>query len=155
MDGLKEATEMLTFPLIAGIVTWFVTLVLGIIFMVKFKPNHKNPKIEEAIRRGHVVKGYSTGKWDGHNNRLRDKKDDTYRCDYIYKVDGKEMMYRYVGHTLPPSPISLYYLDDPRKAFPGMEMSTWGRDIASIRYALVFILPFIFGALVMNALGGL
>jgi len=154
MEFPTEELDMLTFPMIAGIITWLVTQILAILFMIRFRPDKKNPKIDEAIRRGHVVKGVNNGKWDGHNDRLRDVKDNTYDAEYVYVVNGKKMIYKYTGHTLPPSTINLYYLDDPRKVFPGMDMSTWGRDISGLRYALVYILPLLFGALVMIALGG-
>lgn len=154
MEFPTESLDMITFPMIAGTITWIVTQILAILFMIKFRPDKKNPKIDEAIRRGHVVKGVNNGKWDGHNNRLRDVKDNTYDAEYVYVVNGKKMIYKYTGHTLPPSTINLYYLDDPRKVFPGMDMSTWGRDISGLRYALVYILPLLFGALVIIALGG-
>ena len=148
MEFPAEALKMITFPMMAGIITWLVTQVLGIIFMIKFKPDKKNPKIDEAIRRGHVVKGVNNGKWDGHNDRLRDVKDTSYKAEYVYEVNGKKMIYKYTGHTLPPSTINLYYLDNPSKVFPGMEMTSWARDMAGLRFALVYILPLIFGALV-------
>ncbi len=154
MGGPSEPAEMFSFPFIAGFIVWLLTQILGMVFMIKFRPDKKNPKIDEAIRRGHVVKGVNNGRWNGHNNRLRDVKDDTYDAEYVYEVNGKKMIYKYTGHTLPPSTINLYYLDNPKKVFPGMEMSTWARDMAGLRFALVYILPLIFGALVIKALGG-
>ena len=64
--------------------------------MIKFKPDKKNRKIEEAIRRGHVVKGVNNGRWDGHNNRLRDVKDDTYDAEYelLKQNQFKKMVYK-------------------------------------------------------------
>ena len=56
---------------------------------------------------------------------------------------------------MPPYRIKLYYLDDQRKVFPGMHMTIWARDIAGLKYALVYILPLIFGALVFLALRGI
>lgn len=155
MEFSTEELNMLSFPMVAGVLTWLVTQILGIVYMIKFKPDKKNRKIEEAIRRGHVVKGVNNGRWDGHNNRLRDVKDDTYDAEYVYEVNGKKMIYKYTGHTLPPSTISLYYLGNPKKVFPGMGMSTWARDMAGLRFALIYILPLVFGALVMLALGGI
>lgn len=156
MDFPSEMTDMLTFPMVAGMITWLVTQILGILFMIKFSPHKKNRKIDEAIRRGHVVTAYSNGKWDGHNSLLNTgKRHSSFTCEYVYKVDGKEMTYVYTGQTFPPGVIKLYYVDNPKKVIPGMDMSTWARDMAGLRFALVYILPFVFGALVMNALGGI
>ena len=151
MEFPAEAKELFTFPMMAGFVTWLVTQILAIWFMVKFKPQKKNRKIEEAIRLGHVVKAVNDGKWDAYNYRQRKE----YNCDYVYMVNGRKYKYGYVGRSIPPQELTLYYLNDPGKAFPGMDMMTWGHDMAGLKYALVFIIPLVLGALVIVKLGGI
>ena len=70
-------------------------------------------------------------------------------------VDGKKMVYRCHGYTMPPEPLMLYYIDDPQKVFPGDNIKNYRRDMAGLRRALIYIIPLLLGAGVMLALGGL
>ena len=55
---------------------------------------------------------------------------------------------------MPPSPLTLYYIDNPKKVSPGDNVNTYWRDMAGLRYAAVYIIPLLLGALVIAALGG-
>ena len=144
---------LLSPPFIAGFITWLMTQIVMFVFMIRHKP--RNRKVEEAVRRGHVVKAYIAGRGyeknrpeEGTKGRL------SFSCDYEYIVDGKKMVYRYQGYTMPPSPLTLYYIDDPKKVFPGDGVNNYWRDMAGLRYAVIFIIPLILGVLVVRALGG-
>jgi hypothetical protein len=56
----QEMSVLLSPPLIAGFITWLVTQIVMIIFMIRHKP--RNRKVEEAVRRGHMVKTYIAGR---------------------------------------------------------------------------------------------
>ena len=58
-------------------------------------------------------------------------------------VDGKKMVYRYHGYTMPPEPLTLYYIDDPKKVFPGDNINNYRRDMAGLWRALIYIIPLI------------
>lgn len=150
---LSEMSKVMTPPVIAGTLTWFVSQIIMIVIMIKYKP--KNRMVEKAVRKGHVVKAYTVGRVDtlnrpedGGKGRL------TFSCNYEYTVNGKKMRYRYQGYTMPPSPLTLYYIDDPKKVFPGDNINTYRRDMAGLRYAAVYIIPLLLSALVIAALGG-
>ena len=114
------------------------------------------PILEEAVRRGNVVKAHITGRVD-RLNRPEDggKGRRMFSCDYEYAVNGKKMIYRYIGYTMPPEPLTLYYIDDPKKVFPGDNINNYRRDMAGLWRALIYIVPLLLGAGVMLALGGL
>lgn len=150
---LSEMSKVMTPPVIAGTLTWFVSQIIMIVIMIKYKP--KNRIVEKAVRRGHVVKAYTVGRVDtlnrpedGEKGRL------TFLCNYEYTVNGKKMRYRYQGYTMPPSPLTLYYIDDPKKVFPGDNINTYWRDMAGLRYAVIFVIPIFFAVLIMFLLGG-
>ena len=52
MEFSTEELNMLSFPMVAGVLTWLVTQILGIVYMIKFKPDKKNRKIEEIMEDG-------------------------------------------------------------------------------------------------------
>lgn len=150
---LSEMSKVMTPPVIAGTLTWFISQIIMIVAMIKYKP--KNRMVEKAVRKGHVVKAYIVGKVDtlnrpedGGKGRL------TFSCNYEYTVNGKKMRYRYQGYTMPPSPLTLYYIDDPKKVFPGDNVNTYWRDMAGLRYAVIFVIPIFFAVLIMFLLGG-
>jgi len=150
----QEMSMMMSPPIIAGAVTWLVSQVFILIVMIGRKP--KNRKVDEAVRRGHVIKAHIKGRVD-RLNRPEDggKGRRMFSCDYEYAVNGERMIYRYIGYTMPPDPLTLYYLNDPGRAFPGDNINNYGRDMAgAARYALVFIIPVLLGAAAMFALGG-
>ena len=149
----KELSMLMSPPVIAGVVTWLVSQIVMIILMINHKP--KNRKVDEAVRRGHVVKAYITGRVDRLNRPEEGSKGRlTYVCDYKYMVDGKRMVYQYQGYTMPPEPLTLYYIDDPKKVFPGENINNYWRDMAGLRRALIYIVPLLLGAGVMLAMGG-
>ena len=150
----QEMTMLMSPAVIAGVVTWLVSQIVMIIIMIRHKP--KNRKVEEAVRRGNVVKAHITGRVD-RLNRPEDggKGRRMFSCDYEYAVNGKKMIYRYIGYTMPPEPLTLYYIDDPKKVFPGDNINNYRRDMAGLRRALIYIVPLLLGAGVMLALGGL
>ena len=115
----QEMSVLLSPPFIAGFITWLVTQIAMIVFMIRHKP--RNRKVEEAVRRGHAVKAYIVGRVYKEYNSPEEsvKERQIYRCDYEYVVNGKKMRYRYHAYTMPPSPLTLYYIDDPKKVFPG------------------------------------
>jgi hypothetical protein len=78
---LSEMSKVMTPPVIAGTLTWFVSQIIMIVIMIKYKP--KNRMVEKAVRRGHVVKAYTVGRVDtlnrpedGGKGRL------TFLCNY-------------------------------------------------------------------------
>ena len=156
----QEMSAMMSPTVIAGAVTWLVLQVIMIVFMIKQGPK-KNRKAEEAIRRGHTVKAHIKGRvyrqdtWLDRHFDSGKRKRETFSCDYEYTVDGKRMIYRYIGYTSPPDPLTLYYIDDPRRAFPGNNINNYWRDMTGgMRYAVVFIIPVLFAAFVMAVIGG-
>lgn len=62
---LFEMSKVMTPPVIAGTLTWFISQIVMIIAMIKYKP--KNRKVEKAVRKGHVVKAYIVGRVDTLN----------------------------------------------------------------------------------------
>lgn len=151
----QEMSVLLSPPFIAGFITWLVTQIVMIVFMIRHKP--RNRKVEEAVRRGHAVKAYIVGRVYKEYNSPEEsvKERQIYRCDYEYVVNGKKMRYRYHAYTMPPSPLTLYYIDDPKKVFPGDGINNYWRDMAGLRYAVIFIIPLVLGVLVVRALGGI
>lgn len=149
----QELSVLMSLPVIAGVATWLVSQIVMIIIMSRHKP--KNRRVEEAVRRGHVVKAYIVGRVDELNRMEEDGKGrPAFACDYEYAVGGNKMVYRYHGYTMPPSPLTLYYIDDPARVFPGDNINNYWRDMAGLRRALIYIIPLLLGVGVMLALGG-
>ena len=145
---------MMSPPIIAGAVTWLVSQVFILIVMIRRKP--KNRKVDEAVRRGHVIKAHIKGRID-RLNRPEDggKGRHMFSCDYEYDVNGRKMIYRYIGYTMPPDPLTLYYLVNPEKAFPDDNINNYWRDmVGGLRYAVIFITPILLGAAAVFVLGG-
>lgn len=150
---IEEAENLFSFPVIAGVITWFVSQIIIIILAINHKP--KNRKVEEAVRRGHVVKAYIVGRVKKLNRPEENKKGRlSFSCNYEYTVNGKKMIYKYHAYTMPPSPLTLYYINNPKKVFPGDDINTYWRDMAGLRYAVIFVIPIFFAVSIMFLLGG-
>ena len=109
--------------------------------------------MKEAIRRNHVITAYyvpGTGreqtvdKRDGNSYRR-------YYATYQYTVNGKNYRKKGVESISEPSQaITLYYVDDPGKAFVRGENT--GSRVRRITPVTAFIIPFIIAGLLYNFL---
>ena len=92
------------------------------------KWQNKHSRVEKAKQLGHAVKatlvkgGFFS---DEDNGRIKHTPHGTYE----YIVDGKKYEYRKVftgtSGSYPPTSITVYYLDNPKKAFYQDRISIW------------------------------
>ncbi|MCR4753047.1 MAG: hypothetical protein K5837_01340 [Candidatus Saccharibacteria bacterium] len=154
MQPTDELNNLMSPPIIAGVITWLITQALLIVVMIKLKPHKKDYRIEKAKRLGHEVIGVNNVKYDAENYRLRE--DERYRCEYVYSVNGENMIYRYSGRNLPPKTIKLYYVDNPNRVIPEESIPTWWRDMKGLFWGvIIYGAPLALGACVIIVLSNL
>ena len=127
---------------------FFSYFILGVIahkgYITKWEK--KFSRVEKAKQAGHVVKA-SLIKGGSFSDEDNGRMVYTPHGTYEYIVDGKKYEYRKVftsSHsTHPPTSMTVYYLDNPKKAFD--------QDRTSI-FNFSWILPWIIGLLVIYIL---
>ena len=135
----------------AGIITWLVTQTLGIIYLILKSSRLRKWKINEAVRRGHVLKGFFTGEWEELYARPDNNMGKAfYRYDYIYEYKGKKKHYIYLGNEVPPESILLYYLITPKYVFTERDLYKESTSKAVVRYVAAFLLPVLFAGIQMG-----
>ncbi len=104
-------------------------------------------RIEKAKRLNHMVKG-SLIKGGNYTSEANGRVNHTPHGTYEYIVDGKKYEYRKVfthaDSVHPPTSITIYYLNNPRRAF----------DTDRVSYLdFLWVVPWILGVLVTALLG--
>ena len=74
---------------------------------------------------GHVIKAKRVKAWDEDTTGY--SVDSWFHGTYGYQMDGKSYEYRYVSKVYPPYELTLYYINDPGKAFVN-EVNAAGPD---------------------------
>ncbi len=120
MELIRELKELFTFNITMGFITLIVLYVAVMRWHAKnklqFKPRrHKD--IEKAVNRGHVVEGKMISMWEDTDDGTSTDPMSWVHAKYSYEVDGKSYIYRYMDRALPPDLLTLYYVDNPAKAF--------------------------------------
>ena len=73
--------------------------------------------------------------------------DSWFHARYVYEVDGRKYTCRYMRKVTPPVMLTLYYLNNPKKAFTGEEKESRFLPVVCL------VLPILLGALVLQLLG--
>ena len=125
-----------------------VFLYIALLFLYKksmFARRHAI-RLERAKERGNVVTGiYSGGTTYAVRPESKSTSYETY-ASYIYEVNGKTYIFVKRFKSRPPETLTLYYLDNPKKAF----MEQKPADIVPFlllcgTYFAIVILGYIFG----------
>lgn len=125
MNKFRDLTEVKNmgdnFAIGVALAIFFIIYIGGIIVCNKLDLlTSSKKKVKEAIKRGHVVKAHyiQGSKKVDQMQRTSGRDYERYSASYRYVVNGKE--YRQKGiwfKGLPEETITLYYLDNPEKAF--------------------------------------
>ena len=110
--------------------------------ILNFNPNKR--KMQKAIQLNHIIKARRVSFYD----------DDTtgydvhswYHAKYEYILNGKNKIYKYLSKKHPPLEITWYYTNNPKKIFHY-------EDKTSPLFILIYIIPFVITAIIMNLLG--
>ena len=143
MDRFME--EVFDWRVFCGIVAAIIVFIIEI----RLTRNHKpaNRRAEKARKMGHVIKAKRVKAWDEDTTGY--SVDSWFHGTYGYQVDGKSYEYRYMSKVYPPYEMTLYYINDPGKAFVN-EVKKKEHSIALISLLLpigVFVLTvFLLGA---------
>lgn len=123
-----------------------IAMIVAYVFVIKFMRNRKkrNRRLEKAVQRGHVV----------HARRIKYCLDDIsdinshYSATYAYEVEGSSYKYHFRERIFPPLELPLYYINNPRQAFHGLDKG------ASMLDVFLTFVPWIVAVLVIMLLGG-
>ena len=105
-------------------------------------------KVEKAKKLNHIVKAKRVEIWDDWH-QTRSIPDSHWHAKYIYTVNSKEYVYRYLGKSHPPYELTLYYINNPKRIFSYEEKQS------PIFNLIFYILPILVGYIVINLLGGI
>ena len=104
-------------------------------------------KVEKAKRLNHIVKAKRVNVWDdGYPNNSVNS---YWHAKYVYNINSKEYVYRYLGKSHPPYELTLYYINNPKRTFFYEEKQS------SIFNLIFYLLPIIVGYIVITLLGGI
>lgn len=149
MNEFAELVEeyfnsVFNFNVFVGIVAAIVVLIFEIIYMNKHKKVNK--KVEKAKQLGNVVTAKRVSSWT--DNRYGTSMDSWVYATYTYELSSKTYRYKYMGRQFAPITLTLYYLDNPRKAFTGTEKKN------SFLSLFFYIIPIAVAVIIINLLGG-
>lgn len=149
MNELIELVEeyfdsVFNFNVFVGIVAAIVVFILEIIYMNKHKK--VNRKVEKAKQLGNVVTAKRISTWT--DNRHGTSMDSWVYATYTYELSGKTYRYKYMERQFAPVTLTLYYLDNPRKAFTGTEKKN------SFFSLFFYLIPIAVAVIIINLLGG-
>ena len=134
MDRFME--EVFDWRVFCGIVAAIIVFIIEIRLTRNHKPaNRRAEKAKRVKAWDEDTTGYSVDSW--------------LHGTYGYQVDGKSYEYRYMSKVYPPYELTLYYINDPGKAFVN-EVKKKEHSLALISLLLpigVFVLTvFLLGA---------
>lgn len=120
MELITEFKELFSFDVTMGVITLVVVYVLVMSWHAKnklqFKPR-RYKDIEKAVNMGHVVEGKMISMWEDTDDGTSTDPMSWVHAKYSYEVDGKTYIYRYMDRALAPDLLTLYYVNNPAKAF--------------------------------------
>ena len=135
--------SVFNFNVFVCIVAAIVVLILEIIYMNKHKK--VNRKVEKAKQLGNVVTAKRVSTWT--DNRHGTSMDSWVYATDTYELSGKTYRYKYMERQFAPVTLTLYYLDNPHKAFTG----TGKRTVFSHFF---YLIPIAVTVIIINLLGG-
>lgn len=110
-EALKEAFSL---DLVCGMLAGIFVLIIELILLNKIKKS--NRRVDKAKALGHIVKAKRLEMW--HDGQPGEAPSNVwYYAKYDYEVDGRKYRYRYMSRNVPPMINTLYYINNPRKAF--------------------------------------
>lgn len=134
------------YRILIGVIVLISTYAIELFLMNKgilsFKNNKR--KMEKAVKLNHIIKAKRVSYYD--DDPYKRHKDSYFHAKYEYEFNGKKMKYWYLGKIVPPYVITLYYINNPKKAFHYEE-----KDSPLI--ILTLIIPIIIAYCVMKILG--
>ena len=132
------------------VISVILTFVFEIILLKKGIINsgkNNSKKVEKAKKLNHIVKAKRVNIWDdGYPNNSVNY---YWHAKYVYNINSKEYVYRYLGKSHPPYELTLYYINNPKRTFCYEEKQS------SIFNLIFYVLPIIVGYIVINLLGGI
>ncbi|MBB5262918.1 hypothetical protein HNP82_000012 [Catenibacillus scindens] len=135
--------EILDIRVLCGLAVAILFFVLEIKIFRSYK--RKNRRRERAASLGHVVQAMRVKTWDDDTTGY--SVDSWFHARYVYEVDGRKYTCRYMRKVTPPVMLTLYYLNNPKKAFTGEEKESRFLPVVCL------VLPILLGALVLQLLG--
>ena len=137
-------TSVFNFNATCGIVVGIIVLVFEIKCLNKFKRIDKRK--EEALKRGHAIRAKRIRMWNDWEPDSGGGS--SFSATYEYVVNEKRYIYRYLGAAFPAIEITVYYKNNPKRAWSDLER----RD--SIFTLFVYLLPLAAAVVVILLLGG-
>ena len=100
-----------------GVLLFVIIYIAELVYLKKHPPALKrNRRVEQAKELGHVVKAHKV-----RDLMTREERRDGYglfSALYEYEVDGKKYKYKYSGPIADPQFLDLFWINNPRWAFP-------------------------------------
>lgn len=117
MQLIDLTSEFPVESMVIGVVFWIVYIGELLLYRKRKGVDGHEKKVREAKARGHVVTAVLTSDTMYIMNEDKGKSGREYYARYEYEVNGKQYhkVERYTSK--PPRSITLYYLDNPGKAF--------------------------------------
>lgn len=122
--------------------TYAIVLLLWYKGILTFEKNKR--KMEKAIKLNHVIKAKRVSCYD--DDPYRRNVNSYFHAKYEYAIDGKKFRYWYLGKIVPPYILTLYYINNPKRAFHCEKGN-------SPLIILIFIIPIVAMICVMKLLG--
>ncbi|MFV0364024.1 MAG: hypothetical protein ACK5LL_13215 [Suipraeoptans sp.] len=148
LSDFFELFTSLETPVLLGAIAAFVSFVFVIVIQVKGVLDlDGDKKIKKATERGHVVKGtrVKIRFRDRYSKKGGNRLNRTYASHYECVIDGRTITKSLVtANHQPPRTLTFYYIDSPNKLFSEYDVAKNPLKV------LVYILPFVIGAVVMK-----
>ena len=117
-----------------GVLAFIVILAIDMAVLHAHPPGLKrNKMVEKANQLGHVVKAHKVKDYYGV------RREDPYINNslYEYEVDGKKYKYYFFEYATAPHFLDLYWINNPRKAFPDIPKQRKGLSYLALLFPTI------------------